>query len=524
MLGIGVVRNFKMLSYVNRAVFTLTLCLWAAVCQALPVSIEDDRVLAGYRRFYSGDKVGAQQDFDQLAREQPAGLAARFGSLTVLLDRSEADRSLEPVFERGINALLADAEARHRRSQTDDEALFYLSNGHMLRARYRFDHDKGMWGAARDGANAKRYSEAFVARHPESGDGYFVLGAYNYYVELAPAFFKVVRVFLFLPSGSRVEGLKQLDRAYQQGSLFAFQAGMLLMEIYGAFEGRPDEGVRVGERLTRDYPDNPEVPFSLAELYSNPGVENHERAAQQYASIVERWMGKSATDGAPYRALQALASTRVQQWRGDEAIALLTKVVDAPPALLPGVLPSVLLQRANVRAQLDDPRASDDIHRVLGDPRWKDHHPGASRMMRRVTERRATGEAAVYAALIPGNRLVASRRFDEARQAYETVQRQHAQNAQVRFRLAQLAFVSGQPEVALPEFTALTNAGKDAPPWLRAQAWVYVGRTHDLAARRDQARKAYQYVVDNYESEGATWSARIGLITPYRRPVVRAGS
>ena len=106
-----------------------------------------------------------------------------------------------------------------------------------------------MWGAARDGASAKRYAEAFAAKHPQTGDGAFVLGAYNYYVELAPSFAKVLRFLLFIPAGNRVEGLKQIERAYREGSLFSFPAGMLLLEIYGSFEGRPAEGVQVAERL-----------------------------------------------------------------------------------------------------------------------------------------------------------------------------------------------------------------------------------------------------------------------------------
>ena len=60
----------------------------------------------------------------------------------------------------------------------------------MVRAAYRFNHDKGMWGAARDGAKSKRYADAYVKRHPGHADAYFTLGTYNYYVELAPSFIK----------------------------------------------------------------------------------------------------------------------------------------------------------------------------------------------------------------------------------------------------------------------------------------------------------------------------------------------
>src|SRR5438128_17267 len=92
---------------------------------------------------------------------RPADVRARFALLQVLDDRSRESKALEAEFERLMDGLLADAEARHTRSATDDEALFYLSNGHMLRARYRVSHNKGIWGAARDGVRSKRLAEAY---------------------------------------------------------------------------------------------------------------------------------------------------------------------------------------------------------------------------------------------------------------------------------------------------------------------------------------------------------------------------
>src|SRR5215208_2592109 len=80
----------------------------------------DDDVLAGYQRFYRGDKEGAARDFERLVAANPGRLAARFGLLQTLQDRAGANRSLEGEFERQIDAFIADAEARHGRSATDD--------------------------------------------------------------------------------------------------------------------------------------------------------------------------------------------------------------------------------------------------------------------------------------------------------------------------------------------------------------------------------------------------------------------
>ena len=479
-------------------------------------SAQDDPVLAGYQRFYRGDKDGARAELEKFLAAHPSSLPARFALAQVLESRSRDERSLEAEVERQLDSIINDAGARHDRSDKDDEALFYLANAHMVRAAYRYNHDKGMWGAARDGAKSKRYSDAYVKRHPEHGDAYFALGTYNYYVELAPAFIKVIRPLLFLPSGNRVEGLKQLERAYSDGSLFSFQAGMALMEIYGSFEGRPADGVRVGEQLARAYPDNPSVQFSLAELYLGPAVEDPASAARQYERVIASEARRSDKRPTLYQAQLGLASSLQQQWRGDEAIRVLSATIDANPSSPGWVVPVFLERRANYRSLAGDPKAADDLKRVLAEPKWKDHHKSATELSQWVAQRQANGDAAVYASLIPGNRLVAERKWDDAAAAYETVRRDRPNDPQVRFRLATLRFQRGDADGASTLAGPLA-AERTAPNWIRAYSLLMVGRAHDLGGRREEAKRTYSKIVDDFEKEGAVWPARVGLITPYKR-------
>lgn len=494
--------------------FSTVLLHGSALAASSDVDVD---VLPGFQRFHAADDDGARRHFDGILAAHPQDLGARFG-LVVLQQRRIVDHRDEmPAFERALDALIADAERRYNRAQTDSQALFYAANAYMLRARYRVAYDKGMWGAGRDGAKAKRLIETYVRRHPDDGDAYFALGAYNYYVELAPTFFKVIRTFLFLPSGNREEGLRQLERAYREGQMLGPLGGMLLIEIYSQFESRPADGLRVGERLAGQFPDNAQVRFALAELYLSPAVEDAARAEEQYAAVLAREERRAGpARPARYRAHLGLAAARTARWHMDEAIAEVTRVIDAAPAQPAWVMPNALLRRGNYRALLDDPRADADARRVLAEPGWKDRHKGASDQIAWIERRRTSGEAAVYAALVPGNRLTAERRWDEAGAAYEQVRARHPEQPQVRFRIAQLRFRRGDTAAPARDFGALANA-KTHPDWLRAQALLYLGRTHDLAGRRAEAQKAYQQVVDNYERESAAWPARVGLITPYQR-------
>ncbi len=490
--------------------------LIAGVCPPDAASAQDADVLAGYQRFYGGDKDGAMGDFERLVAASPARLPARFGLLQALEARTDANHALEPEFERQIDAFIAEAEARHGRSAADDEALFYLGNAYLLRASYRFDHDKGMWGAARDGARSKRLADAYVKRHPEHGDAYFMLGTYNYYVEIAPAFLKLIRPLLFLPSGNRAEGLKQLERAHTQGSLFSFQAGMLLMEIYGSFEGRPADGIRTGEQLARQYPENPQVQFALADLYLGPAVEDYAGAAAQYERIIAAESRRAEPRDALCRAQLGLASALVQQVRPDDSIRVLSAAIDRNPSRPAWAMPALLLRRANHRALIGDAGAVDDVKRVLAEPRWKDQHKGADGLLKWMSARQASGEGAVYASLLRGNRLVAEHKWDEAAAAYETVRRDHPSDPQVRYRLAVLQFARGDAAGASAAAGALA-ADRAAPAWIKAQALLMVARADDLAGRRDAAIRTYRRIADDYEHENAVWAARVGLVSPYRR-------
>src|SRR5262249_30127724 len=155
--------------------------------------------------------------------------------------------------------------------------------------------------------------------HPDHGDAYFVLGLYDYYVELVPSFVKMFRFLLFLPAGNRVDGLKQIERAAAHGTLFGPRAEMALVEIYSTLEGRVAEAVTTGEKLRRRYPDNDAIDFEMAELYSSESVEDYGQAAAAYQEVIDRRRVDSSLEGSTsrYRGLSGLSNARQSQWRFD---------------------------------------------------------------------------------------------------------------------------------------------------------------------------------------------------------------
>jgi tetratricopeptide (TPR) repeat protein len=483
---------------------------------SVPVAAQtSDPIASGYMQLYAGQPENAQAHFDHLHARDPQALAPWFGALFVQMARIANDDSAAPRFEQDIDTFIDAASRRHSNSGTDSEAVFYLAQAYLLRSTYRLDYDKGMWGAARDAAKSKGLSDDYVKRHPEHGDAYLSLGLYNYYVAIAPNFVKVLRILLFLPSGDRAEGLKQLQRASREGSLFAPLAQSALADIYGSLEGRLAEALPLAEHNVQRFPGNADMRLDLAEMYLHPTVEDFAKAAEQYQTVIA-----AAREATPrqlaekYRGMFGLANVQRNQWRIDEGIGVLTQIIDAQPAKPAWVMPTALLRRANYQMLLNDPGAEQGARRVLADPNMRTSHKSAQQLLAAIESRRKTDEGQVYAALIAGNRLVAQRRFDDAKAVYDRVGAVHRDNWQVRYRLAYLDFARARHAAAAAEFQAIASA--PTPGWLKAAALLHLAWTHDLAGRRAEAVKIYKRIVDDHEDEGPAGAARLGLIAPYR--------
>ena len=265
---------------------------------------------------------------------------------------------------------------------------------------------------------------------------------------------------------------------------------MLLMEIYGSFEGRPADGVRIGEQLARAYPDNPEVQFELAELYLGPAVEDYAGAAAQYEKVIaSESRRRRAAAGALSRAARSRVVAASQQWRVDEGIRVLSATIDRNPATPAWVMPAFLLRRANYRALLGDAAAADDVNRVLAEPTVEGPAQGGRRSPEvdgdraaRAARRRSTRRSSA------GTGSRRSGKWDEAAAAYEPVRRDHPNDPQVRYRLARPAVRARRRRRRERRSPAALAADRTAPAWIKAQSLLIVGRAHDLAGpprRRD---------------------------------------
>ena len=109
-------------------------------------------------------------------------------------------------------------------------------------------------------------------------------------------------------------------------------------------------------------------------------------------------------------------------------------------------------------------------------------HDEAKQQLRQIESwRRRPDEATLYASLIPGNRLVAVEKWDEAKAAYERVASDHPNDPQIRYRLAVLDFERRDYASAARALEQLSASSGRMPDWLRATTLLYLAWTHDLA-------------------------------------------
>lgn len=147
------------------------------------------------------------------------------------------------------------AEERLAREETA-EMHFFAGMGEALAARlYALRGENRM--TAKAGVRAR---EHFLRARAIDGawvDALFGLGLYNYYVDTLSAVARMMRFFLGLPGGSKVEGLEQLERAAENGPWTGDEARFYLAMNLCRYDREYQRALATIEPLVQKYPGNP---------------------------------------------------------------------------------------------------------------------------------------------------------------------------------------------------------------------------------------------------------------------------
>src|SRR5262249_21758245 len=241
------------------------------------------------------------------------------------------NRRLDTQLEAAAATAIEAGEQWTKREPQRAEAWFYLAGAHGPLEELRLLRGQKV-AAARDAIGLKNALDRAVSLDPSLEDAYFGIGLYHYYAAVAPAAVKMLRWLLFLPGGDREGGLREMQRARDQGVLLRAEADFQLHWLYLWYEHQPEQALALLRQLDAKYPSNPIFLQRVAEVQRNY-FHDHRASAGTWQTLLDR-ANAGQVEAAPLTAVRArigLAQELLEIAEASRAIALLRPTADSRP-------------------------------------------------------------------------------------------------------------------------------------------------------------------------------------------------
>ena len=220
----------------------------------------DSTVISGIKQIYSIDFSAAKQTFESLGKHYPSHPASDF--FLAMIDWWEImlnpeDESGDDHFINLLDKVVDICDERLDENQDDFDAKFFKGGALGFKGRlYAF---RESWlKAAGEGKKAMPLLYEAAKLNPNNIDLKFGFGIYNYFAVVIPEKYPFIKpIMLFLPSGDKEKGLKQLKYVSDQGKFTKYESRYFLMTIYYSEENNPFEAEKFADLLLQDFPDNP---------------------------------------------------------------------------------------------------------------------------------------------------------------------------------------------------------------------------------------------------------------------------
>jgi tetratricopeptide (TPR) repeat protein len=281
------------------------LALGVALLAALPALGEKiplpPAAKEGIARMYGGDPDGAMVLFRTLEESQPedplgyllegearwwkmycAAYEIKWGMIDAWKrPKAASDNDYLALADKAIHL----AEKQLAAKETAEMHL-YAGIGLALQARLHGLRDEHR-ATAHAGVKAREHFLRALQLDPDMADADAGLGLYNYYIDTLSGFVKVLRVFMGIPGGSKKEGIRQLERAMNEGELTAAGARFYLAKNLRTYDHQYEQAITILEPLVEQYPHNPVFLLLLgnlnAELSRSAKATEYIHAAQNAA-------------------------------------------------------------------------------------------------------------------------------------------------------------------------------------------------------------------------------------------------
>ncbi|MBI3004525.1 MAG: hypothetical protein HYY49_03820 [Ignavibacteriales bacterium] len=270
--------------------------------QWLPDPEIDLQIQQGIDHIYNIEFKKADSLFSDVIRKRPDHPVGHFFRAMVvwwqILTNFE-DESQDQKFTDMLESVVDMCEKRLDKNPRDVTALFFKGGAVGFRGRLRANRSKWL-GAANDGIVALPIVRKAYEIDPKNYDVLLGIGIYNYYAEVVPDKYPVVKPFMiFFPSGDRKKGLEQLDLASRHSKYARTESSYFLMQNYFVFEKNYIKALEIARELHKRYPRNPLFHRYLGRCLVSVGFLSD--ANEEFVEIEKRFrekhMGYDVYDG-----------------------------------------------------------------------------------------------------------------------------------------------------------------------------------------------------------------------------------
>jgi tetratricopeptide (TPR) repeat protein len=220
----------------------------------------DLRVKNGIDQIYNLEFESADKEFQQLIRERPDDPAGHFFLAMVNWWRIMIDmdnKQYDDEFLDSLDGVIDLCDAMLDKNENDVTAMFFKGGAIGFQGRLKFHRDDYI-GAAAAGKNALPLVKDASAADPKNVDIYLGTGIYNYYAEVIPEQYPWTKpLLLFLPSGDKARGLKQLTVCAEKGRYASIECQYFLLQIYTNYEKDFQKALQIAQGLHERFPNNP---------------------------------------------------------------------------------------------------------------------------------------------------------------------------------------------------------------------------------------------------------------------------
>jgi hypothetical protein len=255
---------------------------------ALSIRHQDPRVQEGIDLIYRLQLEDAERHFGHLIDTYPDHpLGYFFLAMTswwwVLIDLD--DHRHDEVFYARLQDCIDVCDARLKLDEDDFDAVFFKGGAIGFRGRLRGDRDQFL-RAARDGLRCLPLLKRSRQLSPDNKDVLFGQGLYDYFADVMPRKYPVIRHLAWLlVRGDRERGLQRLQEAASNGQYARTEAQFLLAQIYRLFEDDPQRALTYLVVLRQKYPENALFHRYSARTLAEAGSWNH--AVPLYREVIE---------------------------------------------------------------------------------------------------------------------------------------------------------------------------------------------------------------------------------------------